>query len=323
MEKKMIIETERIYMRELNQADFNSLCGILQDDETMYAYEGAFSDREVQEWLDKQIARYQKYKFGLWAVVSKETGQMIGQCGITMQQWKETEVLEIGYLFNKLYWHQGYAAEAAEACRKYAFETLNADEVCSIIRDTNTASQNVALRSGMKRADSFTKNYRGVDMLHYRYIVKNDILRLNEEAADEFWRLRIELFRELGEVCEDDDVSELKSASEQYYLSHINKDLICWGVFREEKLAAIGSLCLFTRIPYKENLSGSEGYILNIYTCPQFRKHGFAKRILDKIVAYSRENNIKRLWLNSSEQGKKLYAECGFTEKGNEMELFL
>ena len=99
--------------------------------------------------------------------------------------------------------------------------------------------------------------------------------------------------------------------------------MICWGVFREEKLAAIGSLCLFIRIPYKENLSGSEGYILNIYTCPQFRKHGFAKRILDKIVAYSRENNIKRLWLNSSEQGKKLYAECGFTEKGNEMELFL
>ena len=151
----------------------------------------------------------------------------------------------------------------------------------------------------------------------------NDILRLNEEYADDFWRLRIELFRELGEVSEDDDISELQSASEAYYLSHINKDLICRGLFREEKLAAIGSLCLFTRIPYKENLSGAEGYILNIYTCPQFRKHGFANRILDKIVEYSRENNIKRLWLNSSEQGKKLYAEYGFIKKENEMELFL
>lgn len=51
-----------------------------------------------------------------------------------------------------------------------------------------------------------------------------------------------------------------------------NKDLISWGIFQRGKLVAIGSLCLFTRIPYNENLSGLEGYILNIYTFPQFRK---------------------------------------------------
>lgn len=51
----MILETERWYLRELNQSDYKSLCKILQDKETMYAYEGAFSDREVQEWLDRQI----------------------------------------------------------------------------------------------------------------------------------------------------------------------------------------------------------------------------------------------------------------------------
>lgn len=45
----MILETERLYLRKMNQADFRSLCKILQDEETMYAYEGAFSDSEVQE----------------------------------------------------------------------------------------------------------------------------------------------------------------------------------------------------------------------------------------------------------------------------------
>lgn len=65
----------------------------------------------------------------------------------------------------------GYAAEAAKACKRYAFETLNAEEVCSIIRDTNIASQNVAIRNGMAIADSWTKHYRGVDMPHYRYVV--------------------------------------------------------------------------------------------------------------------------------------------------------
>ena len=166
----MILETKRLYLREMNQDDFDSLCKILQDEEVMYAYEGAFQDAEVKEWLDRQIARYQKWGFGLWAAVLKETGEMIGQCGLTMQPWKDREVLEIGYLFQKAYWHKGYAAEAAKACKRYAFEVLGADEVCSIIRDTNIASQKVALRNGMTAADQWIKHYRGVDMLHCRYV---------------------------------------------------------------------------------------------------------------------------------------------------------
>ncbi len=168
----MIVETERLYLREMDQADYDSLCKILQDEDTMYAYEGAFSDTEVREWLDRQISRYRRWNFGLWAVILKETGEMIGQCGLTMQPWKDTEVLEIGYLFNRSYWHKGYATEAAKACKKYAFEILKADEVCSIIRDTNTASQNVAIRNGMTKADTWIKHFRGIDMPHYRYFTQ-------------------------------------------------------------------------------------------------------------------------------------------------------
>lgn len=165
-----ILETERLVLRELTQADFPALCKIMRDEETMYAYEGAFTDEEVQGWLDRQLARYERYGFGLWAVVLKETHEMIGQCGLTMQPWKDGEVLEIGYLFRRDCWHRGYAAEAAQACKRYAFEKLGAKEVCSIIRDTNTASQNVALRNGMKARDTWTKHFRGVDMPHIRYV---------------------------------------------------------------------------------------------------------------------------------------------------------
>lgn len=112
----MILETERLYLREMGQDDFEALCKILQDEDTMYAYEGAFNDMEAQEWLDRQISRYRKWGFGLWAVILKETDEMIGQCGLTMQPWKEEEVLEVGYLFQRRYWHNGYAIEAAQAC---------------------------------------------------------------------------------------------------------------------------------------------------------------------------------------------------------------
>ncbi|MGN0729974.1 GNAT family N-acetyltransferase [Treponema sp.] len=166
----MILETERLFLRELEQGDLSALKRILQDEETMYAYNGAFSDEEVQQWLDRQFERYEKYGFGLWAVVLKENGRMIGQCGLTMQTWNGDEVLEVGYLFERNFWHKGYATEAAIACKEYAFNKLGASEVCSIIRDTNQASQNVALRNGMKIKDAGIKHYRGEDMKHFRYV---------------------------------------------------------------------------------------------------------------------------------------------------------
>ena len=165
----MILETQRLYLREMTLSDFDSLCKILQDEQTMYAYEGAFSDIQSREWLDKQLFRYQQWGFGLWAVVLKESDQMIGQCGLTMQPWKEKELLEVGYLFQRQYWHRGYATEAAKACIDYAFRVLNASEVYSMIRDINIASQKVALRNGMTLVDSWTKHYRGVDMPHNLY----------------------------------------------------------------------------------------------------------------------------------------------------------
>lgn len=170
----MILKTKRLYMREMRQSDFPALSMILQDNEVMYAYNGAFDDIETQNWLEKQLSRYEEYhhRYGLWAVILTETDEMIGQCGITMQPIQDRQVPEIGYLFQKKYWHKGYAIEAAKACREYAFAELRFNEVFSIIRDTNLASQKVAERNGMTAIGALTKHYRGVDMPHIIYSVK-------------------------------------------------------------------------------------------------------------------------------------------------------
>ena len=99
----------------------------------MYAYEGAFSKKEVQEWLDKQLRRYQNDGFGLWGMIEKGSGELIGQCGLTYQEFNGQQVPEIGYLLRAEYWHKGYATEAAIACKEYAFNILNFDKVYSII----------------------------------------------------------------------------------------------------------------------------------------------------------------------------------------------
>lgn len=169
--KKRVLESQRLYFREMEQEDFSALCKTLQDAKAMYAYEGAFSDEEVRQWLERQIARYKMWHFRLWAVVLKESDRFIGQCGLTMQPWKNEEVLEIGYLFERQFWHQGFATEAAVACKKYAFEKWKAQEVCSIIRDNNEASIRVALRNGMHKKDSGVKHYKGIVMPHSRYVI--------------------------------------------------------------------------------------------------------------------------------------------------------
>jgi RimJ/RimL family protein N-acetyltransferase len=153
-------------------ADYPALCKILQDEEVMYAHEGAFSNAETRDWMNKQLKNYETHGYGLWAVTLKTNDEMIGQCGLTQQNYLDSQVLEVGYLFQKAFWHHGYATEAAIACRDYAFNTLHTQEVFSIIRDNNIASQNVAKRNGMTIKDTFIKHYRGHDIPHYLFSVR-------------------------------------------------------------------------------------------------------------------------------------------------------
>jgi RimJ/RimL family protein N-acetyltransferase len=169
---KKILETGRIYLRELTRADYDDLCVIMQDPEAMYAYEHAFSDTEVQEWLGKQFLRYEKYGFGLWAMIDKIDEAFIGQVGLTIQTVEGKDELEIGYLLKRKYWHMGYATEAALACKEYAFNVLGRNRVTSIIRDNNFASQHVAERVGMKIEKRFIKHYCNMDIPHFLYVIE-------------------------------------------------------------------------------------------------------------------------------------------------------
>ena len=174
MVMKTILETPRLLLREMTTSDLPAICRVLQDEKTMYAYERAFSDEEAQAWLNNQLRRYREDGFGLWAVVLKESGEIIGQCGITLQDVNGEWIPEVGYLFERAYWHQGFATEAAIACKEYAFSVLGLDTVYSIIRDNNIASQNVAKRNGMTVCGRIVKHYYGMDMPHLVYRAERD-----------------------------------------------------------------------------------------------------------------------------------------------------
>ena len=170
----MVLKTERLILRELREADFSALAEILMDREVMYAYGHCFSEKETMEWLERQRERYRRFGFGLWGAVLKATGEVIGQAALTIQPCEGREVLEIGYLFKKKHWHFGYAREAAEGCKRYAFDILNREKVYSIIKTDNYPSIRVAESIGMKREKEFITRYYGGNMRHYLFSVRKE-----------------------------------------------------------------------------------------------------------------------------------------------------
>lgn len=93
----MQLETERLILRELTMDDFNDLYEIISDEETMKHYPKPFDKDKVKNWIEWNIENYKVFGFGLCAVVLKENGKMIGDCGITMQIIHGKIKPEIGY----------------------------------------------------------------------------------------------------------------------------------------------------------------------------------------------------------------------------------
>lgn len=153
MEK--IIETERLIIREYTPEDFDNLYAILSDAEAMAHYPSVYDENGTRSWLNWCIESYAAYGFGLWALELKETGEYIGDCGISMQNIDGESLPEIGYHINKKFWRRGYAKEAARAVRDWLFENSDFDSAYSYMKYTNAASYSTAESIGMKRIKEY------------------------------------------------------------------------------------------------------------------------------------------------------------------------
>ena len=141
----MRIETERLFLREMNQDDYDALFAVLADSDIMQHYPYTFDEQRVRGWIDRNIERYRIFGFGLWAVCLKDTGEMIGDCGLTMQNIGGVIKPEIGYHIRKDMQRKGYAKEAASAVRDWAFENTPFTMIFSYMKYTNLTSARSAM----------------------------------------------------------------------------------------------------------------------------------------------------------------------------------
>jgi RimJ/RimL family protein N-acetyltransferase len=144
-----ILETPRLILREFRPGDVNSLALILSDAETMRYYPAAYDRAGVEEWIARNLRRYAEHGHGLWAMILKSSGELAGDCGLTVQDVEGTNEIEIGYHVRRDLWGQGLATEAACACRDFGFAHLPVERLISLIRPENLQSRRVAENNGM------------------------------------------------------------------------------------------------------------------------------------------------------------------------------
>ena len=153
--KKIILETERLFLREMDMDDYDALYDVLGDPEIMQHYPYTFNEEKVRDWIKRNMNRYKDNGFGLWAVCLKDTKKMIGDCGLTLQKIDGRMLPEIGYHIRRDCQHKGYAKEAAAAVRDWAFENTDYPAIYSYCKYTNEASYKTAESIGMH----FEKEY--------------------------------------------------------------------------------------------------------------------------------------------------------------------
>jgi ribosomal-protein-alanine N-acetyltransferase len=148
----IVLETARLILRHLELNDLNDLYKLYSDPEIRkYFPEGVLTLAETREHLEWYIDGPRDHpELGLWATIHKETGGLIGRCGLLPWEIDGAREVEIAYLLDKLFWHQGLATEAARGLLEYGFEKLRLSRLICMMAPENRASQRVAQRIGMR-----------------------------------------------------------------------------------------------------------------------------------------------------------------------------
>ncbi|MCY9269714.1 GNAT family N-acetyltransferase [Bacillus licheniformis] len=147
--KDMIMKTDRLILRKMRHDDAENLLEIFSDPAAMEYYPSTKNEKQTLQWIDWTLENYEKHGTGLWISEHKQTSEFLGQCGIVPQEVEGSNEMEIGYLFKRSVWKNGYATEAASACKQYGFESFHLKKIASLPDAKNLPSRKVAERIGM------------------------------------------------------------------------------------------------------------------------------------------------------------------------------
>jgi ribosomal-protein-alanine N-acetyltransferase len=157
-----MLETKRLILRKLTVEDAEALYRVYHEPEVLtYFTKGPPDSVAVARAdIERHLKYYEQHGFGLWATILRDSGELIGRCGLLSQQVDNVAEVEIGYLISPRFWGRGLASEAARAIRDFGFDVVGRSHLISIIHPQNLASKRVATAVGM----NFSKTTRFHDV---------------------------------------------------------------------------------------------------------------------------------------------------------------
>ena len=154
-----MIETARLLLRPMRSGDADELLRVFGDPNVMAAFEHApFGQAEMARWVERNLTHQRRHGYGLFSVVLKASGRIIGDCGLEHRDIRGRPEVELGYDFCSDYWGLGFATEAAAAVRDHASADLKLTRLVSLIRSGNAASRRVSEKTGMRWEMDLTEN---------------------------------------------------------------------------------------------------------------------------------------------------------------------
>lgn len=148
---KIITKTQRLIITKMVNSDVDLLFQLTSNQQVMRYFPKVLNYSETGEMMDKILYQYEKYGYSLWKLLLKKRKEFIGIAGLLRQEIDGNVETEISYRIKPQYWDQGFATEAAQACKEYAKRVLKKNNLISIIHPDNIASKRVAEKLGAKK----------------------------------------------------------------------------------------------------------------------------------------------------------------------------
>ncbi len=171
-----MLETERLYIRQFTNDDLAELIELRSDAEVIKYLGGKkMQNPEALEIrLQFYIGCYEKFGFGMAAMIWKDTGEMIGWSGL--QPLDGTNEIEVGYGMSREFWGKGIGFEAAKAWLEFGFEKANLERIVAVAYPENIGSRRIMEKCGMKYEK--TEAHYGADCVFYA-ISKDEFMQKN------------------------------------------------------------------------------------------------------------------------------------------------
>ncbi|MGJ5642356.1 GNAT family N-acetyltransferase [Formosa sp. S-31] len=292
----IVLETERLYLREFTTDDAKNFFDLNADEEVMkYTGDVAFKSIKAATQFLLEYNPYEIYKMGRWVVCLKSTNEFIGWCGLKFHP--ESKIIDVGYRFFQKHWNKGYATESCSAVLDYGFNALKLDAIYAHAHIANTKSQNVLEKCGLVKIDQAI--YDG--MPAYLFKINNPYFSIKTIDAKDTYSVRHPVLRP-GRPIED-CAFEGDDLQTTFHL----------GLYFKDELAGVVT---FLETNNRDLKVPKQFQLRGMAVLKSYRGLNFGKQLVTQgeLLVKAKEGSL--IWLNAREIAVPFYKKMGYTVFG-------